>query len=130
MESAIALGFLLLGGAAATPWSVDIVPNIILNMNNMVSVPFSLKGENLPLESRLKSTSNDDIARTNIHSQNQTDTSISGILNITGVFIGRTKLTFVLEENGVSDKEKDQKRSNFLKGMTEISLFIFFFRPS
>lgn len=82
------------------PWPVEIVPDITVHMNNMVSIPFVVSDVNST--SKLIPNSDTDIATTSIHLLERNETSINGTLNITGVFLGRTKLIFTLMENGVS----------------------------
>lgn len=96
------IGFLLLRGAAAL--TVDIAHEITVHMNHVTSVPFNISNYNLSPKLSLNFTTQDsDIATSSFQLQNEND-SFDGILNITGVFLGRTKLVFTLEENGVSAK--------------------------
>lgn len=96
------IGFLLLRGAAAL--TVDIEHDITVHMNHIISVPFNISNYNLSSKLPLNVTTQDsDIATSSFQLQNEND-SFNGILNITGVFLGRTKLLFTLEENGVSVK--------------------------
>ncbi|XP_070154631.1 ileal sodium/bile acid cotransporter-like [Polyergus mexicanus] len=85
------IGLLLLKGVAA--WTVDIVHDITVHMNHVTSVPFNILDHNL---SSLVVTSQDnDIAIPSFElNENK---SFNGILNVTGVFLGRTKLIFTLD---------------------------------
>lgn len=97
------IGFLLLGGAAAR--TVDIVPDITVHMNQIISVPFSIHNiSNNNMVQILHISTDENIAKQSFR-MTSNETFINGILNITGVFLGRTKLTFtLLEERGVSAK--------------------------
>lgn len=95
------IGFLLLCRAAA--WTVDITNDISVHMNHVISIPFNISNN---LSSKLSlnvTTLDNDIAIPSFQLL-QNENSFNGILNITGVFLGRTKLVFTLEENGVSAK--------------------------
>lgn len=97
------IGLFLLRGIAA--WTVDIIHDITVHMNHVTSVPFSIPNYNLSSELSLVITSQDnDIAIPSFELLQNENKSFNGILNITGVFLGRTKLIFTLEEDGVSDK--------------------------
>lgn len=93
------IGFLLLGGAAAR--TVDIVPDITVHMNQIISVPFSIHNiSNNNMVQILHISTDENIAKQSFR-MTSNETFINGILNITGVFLGRTKLTFtLLEERG------------------------------
>lgn len=97
------IGFLLLRGAAA--WTVDIAHDVIVHMNHVTSVPFNISNYNLSSKLSLNITTQDnDIAIPSFQLLQNENDFFNGILNITGVFLGRTKLVFTLEENGVSFK--------------------------
>jgi len=104
MSNTFVIGFLLLGGATA--WTVDIASDITVNMNHILSVPFSV--HNISLSKLLFSSTDNDIAipsRPLLNPLIQNGTSCNGILNISGVFLGRTKLVLnLLLENKVSNK--------------------------
>ncbi|EFN78725.1 ileal sodium/bile acid cotransporter isoform X2 [Harpegnathos saltator] len=103
------IGLLLLRGAAAVPaWTIDIASDITVHMNNIASVPFIISS-NVPAELRLTlvPSSNNNVAKTSIHILAQNETSFNGILNVTGVFLGTTKLTFALIENENIKYSKD-----------------------
>jgi len=103
------LGLILLARAAAE-WSVVIPPDITVHMNEVVSVPFSIPLENdtsLPSnlsvpKTVLMTSANTDIAVLDLTLM-RNETSFYGTLNITGVFLGKTKLILILMENGVSE---------------------------
>lgn len=100
------IGFLLLGGAAA--WTVDIAPEITLNMSQVISVPFSIHNlRSLPepcCELWSWNTKTDEhIARARILEITKLNETVTGILNITGVFLGWTKLTFTVSNSPVSE---------------------------
>lgn len=97
------IGFLLLRGVAA--WTVDIVHDITVHMNHVISVPFSIPkyDSSSELSKIVITTEDNDIAIPSFQLE-QNETSFNGILNVTGVFLGRTKLIFTLEENRVSAK--------------------------
>ncbi|GAB1869336.1 Ileal sodium/bile acid cotransporter [Camponotus japonicus] len=96
------IGFLLLRGAAAL--TVDIAHEITVHMNHVTSVPFNISNYNLSSKLSLNFTTQDsDIATSSFQNEND---SFDGILNITGVFLGRTKLVFTLEENGIKDSQE------------------------
>lgn len=96
------IGFLLFGGAAA--WTVDIPPDITVHMNEVISVPFSIHNISNDNTARIWyiNTLDKGIAKRSF--KITSNEHVKGILNITGVFLGRTKLTFTLEERGVSAK--------------------------
>lgn len=97
------IGLLLLRGVAA--WTVDIVHDITVHMNHVTSVPFNIPDYNLSCKLSLDVTSQDnDIAIPSFELLQNENKSCNGILNVTGVFLGRTKLIFTLEEDGVSAK--------------------------
>lgn len=103
MAGAIIIGFLLLGGAAAKQqWNVTIVPAVTVHMNDIVQIPFNVSGID-PISKLLEPSSNSDIAKTNFHLYTRNITFITGILNITGVFLGRTKLMFTLLDAKVNN---------------------------
>ncbi|XP_011698719.1 PREDICTED: ileal sodium/bile acid cotransporter-like isoform X2 [Wasmannia auropunctata] len=87
------IGVLLLGGAAA--WTIDIVPNITVHMNEVISIPFSVHDSLLYPHTWVVSTDRH-IATASFQEITSNQTSFNGILNITGVFLGRTKLTFTM----------------------------------
>jgi len=101
--SNIVIGLLLLGGTTA--WIVDIASDITVNMNHVLSVPFSI--HNITSPKLLLSSTDNDIAIPipSLPLLVKNGTSFNGILNITGVFLGKTKLIFnMLLENKVSNK--------------------------
>jgi hypothetical protein len=101
--SNILIGFLLLRGATA--WTVDIASDITVNMNHILSVPFSIY--NISSPKLLLSSTDNDIAIPSLPLLVQNGTFFNGIVNITGVFLGRTKLIFnLLLEDKVSNKYK------------------------
>lgn len=103
---AVIIGFLVLQRAAATvSQDIEIQSEISVHMNNVVSIPFVL--QDLPAEPKftLVPHSESDIAKSTLHILTQNGTSFNGVVNITGVFLGRTELSFSLIENGVSYQE-------------------------
>ncbi|XP_029675974.1 ileal sodium/bile acid cotransporter-like isoform X2 [Formica exsecta] len=99
------IGLLLLRGVAA--WTVDIVHDITVHMNHVTSVPFNIPDYNLSSNLSLVVTSQDnDIAIPSFELLQNENKSCNGILNVTGVFLGRTKLIFTLEEDGVKDSQE------------------------
>lgn len=101
--ASIVIGLLLLGGAAA--WTVDIESDISVHMNRVLAVPFSVYNYNgNDINSKLSvATADSDIATSSLHPLASNGSSFNGVLNITGVFLGRTRLIFNLQlENGVS----------------------------
>ncbi|XP_012229330.1 ileal sodium/bile acid cotransporter-like [Linepithema humile] len=100
------IGLVLLTRTAAE-WSVDIPPDITVHMNEMVSIPFNILPENdtsLPSnlsvpETVLLTSANTDIATLDL-SLMHNETLFYGTLNLTGVFLGKTKLILTLVENG------------------------------
>lgn len=116
MAGAIIIGFLLLGGAAAKQqWNVTIVPAVTVHMNDIVQIPFNVSGID-PISKLLEPSSNSDIAKTNFHLYTRNITFITGILNITGVFLGRTKLMFTLLD---AKNEKDSKEVSLITVIRE-----------
>ncbi|EZA54356.1 hypothetical protein DMN91_001640 [Ooceraea biroi] len=107
MSTTVVLGLLLLGGAAA--WTVEIASNITVHMNHVESVPFSIHDTESNIDSiKLTLTTTDnDIVTASAHLSVQNGTSLNGVLNITGVFLGRTTLIFtLLLENGTEDSRE------------------------
>lgn len=105
MASAVIIGFLLLGRAAAVSWTTVIVPDITVNMNSIVTVPFTISYDASLTKLSFIPISNTDVAEVKLHSLTPNETfldTFNGVFNITGVFLGRTKLTLSLIENGVS----------------------------
>ncbi|KAL6448341.1 hypothetical protein ACFW04_000347 [Cataglyphis niger] len=99
------IGLFLLRGIAA--WTVDIIQDITVHMNHVTSVPFSIPNYNLSSELSLVITSQDnDIAIPSFELLQNENKSFNGILNVTGVFLGRTKLIFTLEEDGVKNSQE------------------------
>lgn len=97
------IGFLLLGGAAA--WTIDIIRDITVHMNQVISVPFSVhNNDSLSNPQLWVINANRDIAIPSFKMITSNKTSINGILNITGVFLGRTKLTLTMMEMAVGVK--------------------------
>jgi len=103
------IGLLLLGGAAA--WTVDIAHDITVHMNQVISVPFSVYNNNNNNNNNNISNpyvwyfnTDQHIAKLSSQFTKSNKTSFSGIFNITGVFLGRTTLTFTMMEIGVSVK--------------------------
>lgn len=94
------IGFLLLEGAAA--WTVDIKPDITVHMNQMISVPFSIHNTSLSNPNEWIVSADQHIAIPSFQATSSNKTSFNGVLNISGVFLGRTKLTFTLTEMAVS----------------------------
>lgn len=94
------IGFLLLEGAAA--WTVDIIPDISVHMNQIISVPFSIHNTTLSDPRAWTVGADQHIAIPSFHVTTSNKTSFNGILNISGIFLGRTKLTFTLTEMAVS----------------------------
>lgn len=89
------IGLLLLGGAAA--WTIDIIHDITVHMNQVISVPFSIHdNDSLSNSQQLIIDADRDIAIPTFKMTTSNKTSFNGILNITGVFLGRTKLTFTV----------------------------------
>ncbi|XP_014482405.1 PREDICTED: ileal sodium/bile acid cotransporter-like isoform X1 [Dinoponera quadriceps] len=95
---AAVIGFLLLQGAAA--WKTKITSDITVRMNDVVSFPFVISNE-VPTQSKLVlvPSADSDVAKLSLYVLVQNETSFNGVLNITGVFLGTTKLTFTLMEN-------------------------------
>lgn len=103
--TAYIIGFLLLRGITA--WTVDIVSDITVHMNHVTSVPFSIPNYNLSSELSLVVTSQDtDIAVPSFQLLQNENNSFNGILNVTGVFLGRTRLVFTLGENGIEESQE------------------------
>lgn len=97
------IGFLLWGGAAA--WTVDIAPDITVHMNQIISVPFSIHNmSNNDMGQTWHISTDENIAKQESFRITSNKTFTNGTLNITGVFLGRTKLIFILEDRGVSVK--------------------------
>ncbi|KAH0956161.1 hypothetical protein HN011_002106 [Eciton burchellii] len=104
--SNILIGFLLLRGATA--WTVDIASDITVNMNHILSVPFSIY--NISSPKLLLSSTDNDIAIPSLPLLVQNGTFFNGIVNITGVFLGRTKLIFnLLLEDKIDFQIKDSQ---------------------
>lgn len=102
---AAVIGLLLLRGAAS--WDVEVTPDILVHMNDLVLVPFTISDIPYGLKLDVEPISNNDVAKSSVYLLVQNETSFSGFLNITGVFLGTTELTFNLIGNGVSDREMD-----------------------
>ncbi|XP_012536492.1 ileal sodium/bile acid cotransporter isoform X2 [Monomorium pharaonis] len=99
------IGLLLLGGAAA--WTVDIVQDITVHMNEIILVPFVVhRDANLSHPHIWFTTADRNIASSNLKITMANKTSINGILNITGIFLGRTKLMFTTTEVGMEDTQE------------------------
>lgn len=100
---AVIVGCLILQGTATAAVSptIDIASDITVHMNDVVSVPFVLHVlHDSPVV--LIPHSNSDIARSSLDVLVQNETSLNGVLNVTGVFLGTTKLSFTLTESKVS----------------------------
>lgn len=104
------IGLTLLARAAAE-WSIVIQPDITVHMNEIVSIPFSILLENdtsllsnlsVP-ETVLVTSANTDIAIADVSLMRSNETSFYGTLNLTGVFLGKTKLILTVIKNGVSE---------------------------
>ena len=100
------IGLLLLGGAAA--WTVDIAHDITVHMNQVISVPFNIynndNNNNMSSPRVWYFNTDQHIAKLSSQFTKLNETSFSGIFNITGVFLGRTTLTFTMMEREVSIK--------------------------
>ncbi|XP_032689259.1 ileal sodium/bile acid cotransporter isoform X2 [Odontomachus brunneus] len=96
----IVIGYLILQGAAAAA-RIDIASDITVHMNDVVSVPFVLHDPPVP-NFILIPHSDNDIARSNLASDKlvRNGTFFNGVLNVTGVFLGTTKLSFTLTKSG------------------------------
>lgn len=94
---AAVIGLLLLQEAAVgSPWTIEIASDITVHMNDVVSVQFTIP--EVPTESKfdLVPSSDGDIAKSSLHLSAHNKTSFNGVVNVTGVFLGTTKLTFTL----------------------------------
>jgi len=95
------IGLLLLGGAAA--WTVDIIHDITIHMNQVISVQFGIHDIVSSSNPRWVVNTDPHIAISSFQEIMSNKTFFNGILNITGIFLGRTKLTFIMTEMGVSN---------------------------
>ncbi|XP_039302088.1 ileal sodium/bile acid cotransporter isoform X2 [Solenopsis invicta] len=97
------IGILLLGGTTA--WTIDIIQDITIHMNEVISVPFTIyKNVSLSYPQWVVSA-DQNIAIPSFEVTMSNETLINGILNITGVFLGRTKLTFTRTEMDEDSQE-------------------------
>ncbi|XP_018362929.1 PREDICTED: ileal sodium/bile acid cotransporter-like isoform X2 [Trachymyrmex cornetzi] len=95
------MGLLLLGGASA--WTVDIADNITVHMNQVISVPFSVHVGDTSRPSMWYFNTDQHIAKLSSEFTKSNGTLFSGIFNITGVFLGRTTLTFTVTEMTIKE---------------------------
>ncbi|KAL0116804.1 hypothetical protein PUN28_010017 [Cardiocondyla obscurior] len=94
MAGVVCLIFFLLEGAAA--WTANITSDITVHMNQVTSVPFSIYNASSSDSQAWITGTDSHIATSSFHITNRTNqTSFNGILNVTGVFLGRTKLTLI-----------------------------------
>ncbi|XP_018058610.1 PREDICTED: ileal sodium/bile acid cotransporter-like isoform X2 [Atta colombica] len=102
------IGLLLLGGAAA--WTVDIAHDITVHMNQVISVSFSVynnnNNNNISNPHVWYFNTDQYIAKLSSQFTKSNKTSFSGIFNITGVFLGRTTLTFTMMEMGIKEDQE------------------------
>ncbi|XP_025073454.1 ileal sodium/bile acid cotransporter-like [Pogonomyrmex barbatus] len=97
------IGLLLLG--ETTSWTIDIIPNITVHMNHVISVPCSI--HDMPSDlTEWNITADDNIAIPRYDILTLNKTSKNGVLNITGVFLGRTKLTVNLMKYKIIDSRE------------------------
>lgn len=112
------IGFLLLG--KATAWTVDIAPEITVHMNQVISVPISI--HNISTDVQVWTFNIDQhIAKLSSKITKSNETA-KGILNITGIFLGRTKLMFTVKEMMVSA----ERTINLVALLFRITNFFFF----
>ncbi|XP_011062757.1 PREDICTED: ileal sodium/bile acid cotransporter-like isoform X1 [Acromyrmex echinatior] len=108
MAGVYVIGLLLLGGAAA--WTVDIAHDITVHMNQVISVPFSVhnnnNNNNISNPHMWYFNTDQHIAKLSSQFTKSNKTSFSGIFNITGVFLGRTTLTFTITEMGIKEDQE------------------------
>ncbi|XP_018341223.1 PREDICTED: ileal sodium/bile acid cotransporter-like isoform X1 [Trachymyrmex septentrionalis] len=102
------IGLLLLGGAAA--WTVDIAHDITVHMNQVISVPFNIynndNNNNMSSPRVWYFNTDQHIAKLSSQFTKLNETSFSGIFNITGVFLGRTTLTFTMMEREIKEDQE------------------------
>ncbi|XP_018405528.1 PREDICTED: ileal sodium/bile acid cotransporter-like [Cyphomyrmex costatus] len=94
---------LLLGGAAA--WTVNITHDITVHMNQVILVPFSIYNVTLS-NPHIRYGTDQHIAKISSFFARVNKTSFDGMLNITGEFLGTTKLTFTMTETEIIENQE------------------------